>query len=862
MKNKMNIKYIPKFLLVAVAFMAMMSSCKDEVTISQDYTDFQPGYYTLRVPVDVLSSDVQTRASFAESSGTVTLQDVWIGIYDPVSDKLIGSAKKTLNTSSIPSHSQSNGYVDIENVYFNDVHPNVKVVGVANFAGVMATNSSLAGELMPLTDLLDEAQSWQDVIDLTVDAKSAEEAAASSGTPLMSGFFSYGHMNAAVSHDGSVNSENVYLSLFTDETGFKGVTLQAEGNVGSNNASAVHLRTLVTHVNVEVKLAEGITFLNPAFQLHNLPATAYLFEHQLNSSYPEGTEWSRFTAASSDLYDNGYISSPVFVPGQSTTENDVFEVKASDAMSVNGNTITFSYWHYENKHWGLGSLNKYADREVIENNIFTNLCGNAGELNNKATYFLLKGYVVDANNNIEGNVEYLIHEGYCTDINGNGKNSPTAADVIDEATAAKDFSTFRNTRYYYTITVNGLKSIVVKAEKEDDINNGANGSVSKLESLSLQNEDGLYPNVSLSAGALNWVIFEYDPNTKETVSFGLNPSGFTGYEGTAMGKIWNGANSNVNSSDVFYQGIKIGNSYLKDLTSLEAGTYDIELPVIDDNIFRVFYLAGATKTSEDIMSTYTPVYAFGIEGIKFEKDAFHYLKQGDSDPAFVLSPFLKWNKVSYADSYVISIDNTVIQTINDWATNEYTLPLRANYADAIGSHTVTIKAVSSIDLPGVNESSDSFTFSVEPRVSGGWDFSIPDWNDIKSGITSDGADFVGHLKGLDIIAGGAALAQGTNYIQTGGAGSMSKRVFSFNAYFPGRIEIRVSTTGGSDNLDRMLNVQVGEDPANTQTQVGGYKTSNIQTLTFQITPETYGSKVYIYSNPGSLRIYSIKYVPS
>ncbi len=67
-----------------------------------------------------------------------------------------------------------------------------------------------------------------------------------------------------------------------------------------------------------------------------------------------------------------------------------------------------------------------------------------------------------------GNATYTIHLGYCEGKEG---GQPTL-------TTAQDFHCRRNTKYDYTVTVNGLKNIVVEAiNRTDEGNPGAEGDV-------------------------------------------------------------------------------------------------------------------------------------------------------------------------------------------------------------------------------------------------------------------------------------------------------------------------------------------------------------------------------------------------
>lgn len=147
-----------------------------------------------------------------------------------------------------------------------------------------------------------------------------------------------------------------------------------------------------------------------------------------------------------------------------------------------------------------------------------------------------------------------------------------------------------------------------------------------------------------------------------------------------------------------------------------------------------------------------------------------------------------------------------------------------------------------------------------------WNFSSEEWSEVMQDLIAAGTtgsnDYDVTFDDLRITAGTvsmrAGVVDGVYYYQTGGGGSMSKRVFSFNALSSGTLKVTTTNTGSTADMSRMVCVQTGSNTANKQEKAGGYPSNAPTTLYYKITvtePET----IYIYSTNG-LRFYEIEFI--
>ncbi len=158
---------------------------------------------------------------------------------------------------------------------------------------------------------------------------------------------------------------------------------------------------------------------------------------------------------------------------------------------------------------------------------------------------------------------------------------------------------------------------------------------------------------------------------------------------------------------------------------------------------------------------------------------------------------------------------------------------------------------------------DAMEGSAAPKVDKVWDFSATEWVDAMngSGIAADTNDSNWNLEvdGLKVVSGGGSIkwnvtGETTYYWQSGGAGTDAKRYFEFTTEVAGKLTVYASNTGDSEELTRMVTVQVGD--AEPESLPGGYKSSEgAHQVDFNIVKGT----VKIYPTGSGLRFYKIEF---
>ncbi len=148
----------------------------------------------------------------------------------------------------------------------------------------------------------------------------------------------------------------------------------------------------------------------------------------------------------------------------------------------------------------------------------------------------------------------------------------------------------------------------------------------------------------------------------------------------------------------------------------------------------------------------------------------------------------------------------------------------------------------------------TYTTGAATAVEYDWDFSASDWQDALGALGAAGAD----ITNIDMAVEGLAFHSGSkskyaaNYIQFGGKSGDMDRYFKFTAPDQGTLKITVSNTGGSEALDRTVQVAVGDD---VQAQPGGFSSNTPGELEFSVP----AGEVVITAPVNGLRFYHIYY---
>ena len=236
------------------------------------------------------------------------------------------------------------------------------------------------------------------------------------------------------------------------------ITLKPGANTFDN---VFHLKRIVSKNTFTFKNGSGVTFTPQKYSIYNYSTSSTLLERNALDNYAGAGSFVEFK----DLPING-----------------------KDAE----NHPTFSFYMPENvqKAAKEGSW-AYTDREkrvADDYNTFANAPANA-------TYVVVEGTYsgpgkTGDEGTVTGTVKYTIHLG----------NFDTRE---DKGGSFDNFSVKRNTKYTYTVTVNGVNSIIVEATTNVEGQPGAEGYIIKPTPHVVVNLDSHYENVLLSLSKSN-----------------------------------------------------------------------------------------------------------------------------------------------------------------------------------------------------------------------------------------------------------------------------------------------------------------------------------------------------------------------
>lgn len=496
-------------LLAGVLLLAGTAACTIEPLVSPDITGPGSGdRVALRLELGVSSSElgIRTRTATAGeelsdvfSSDAVT--SLWVGVFDVETGNLVGKNNFRFDDKG------GKGTATVDILYY-DAHPVLRIFGVANYEDITGHDGKpdVISEPADLSVMLEKVEKMSDLFEISVDAESANQAALSTGAPLMMGVYK--------------NKQDVN-DLYTIKASSEGEVVTyatAYGNntdLTLNDASVEHmydrldyakldgsirLRRLLSQVNVTVEGGTGITVSNLSYRKFNMPTEVYLQERKMTGMNGSFNEWILVTPNRADALvttnDYGDIEATPF-----------YESDKNSTEVVNGKS--FQFHQYENKHWGISDYKNTREttrQDSPDNPVFVALCDKEGMIyNNYASYFELKMDVEDENKNQRGTVTYRIHEGYCNDENG-----------IASSQNGSDFSCFRNTIYYYTIKVNGLNSIDVTVDTHNHNSGVVGGTL-----LSEGDDEVLNDEPVLFSGRLVDYVCYYE-NDGSPVIYGNN----------------------------------------------------------------------------------------------------------------------------------------------------------------------------------------------------------------------------------------------------------------------------------------------------------------------------------------------------
>lgn len=487
--------------LCAAALLAAPSCADDDTGADPAVPEGRPTAVSLSWSTSDM--DRRTRAAISEEAEH-TVNSLWIGIYDYTTGQIKklswtdadGAAVESLTGRFIePNVTIGDHVLDATDaVELHTLSGRSRIVAVANVDNYgKSSHAELSGMgTIPLRELLIRCNTWEKYCSV----------AALAAIPGTDGTLNTPNISLT---DANMPMAGIYYPSLDHNQGTADPVDWTDDAINRVDLPAgavelpgtIHLRRLHAYVDFHIIPAENIVFEPISWIVRNVPYAIYCQERS-------GTEQNAGDVA---LLGNGYEAN--YAPSRLSR---VFERRDDLGAQKNESGMQFSYYQFENKHTALAKSAEtdytgaavYKDRErewknaAAENTgIYKSLTANpAGDANNMATYveiqakvtYYVKGQQADGTGGTitsaddpdakprMGFVTYVIHLGYCE-----GKNT---AGTPTEATA-RDFNCRRNTRYTYTVRINGLNDIVVEAISDasapDNDTPGAEGDVTDYE---------------------------------------------------------------------------------------------------------------------------------------------------------------------------------------------------------------------------------------------------------------------------------------------------------------------------------------------------------------------------------------------
>lgn len=429
---------------LAVIVFVLLSSCREESFDMPDYTVTGEDV-TVDLKINIPEMQKQTRAVITEYNLNY-VEDLWIRTYS-ASTGLATSKWVKLNPGTHTTEPDLSENVDIS---IDTQSGYTYIIGVANVSNLGVTKDN-PEEQRPLSELLENADTWEDFINIAVVSPSKFANVNAPAIPLpMAGCYvpdtpgSHSHASN-ISEWQKLDFQSYFIPTQKNKVMLPG---------------AIHLRRLVSHVTFNFKVGDPNLDLSVnSYKVFNVPKYSWLYERPTeNGSELMKANFGDYATDSSDA--EKYYSDIEQYPSQYII----------DSKDENGDDIkTFNFWLGENKHTGLESCRTYVDRDKRSSSdgaLFTSLTGDVWTPNNMASYVLVSCTLDYGNNSLNvndkgeqeeggsevyrtGNAEYLIHLGYINQV-------------------ADDFNTYRNGEYTYNVTVNGLENIRVDAFRENE----------------------------------------------------------------------------------------------------------------------------------------------------------------------------------------------------------------------------------------------------------------------------------------------------------------------------------------------------------------------------------------------------------
>ena len=907
------------------AFLTMTVACTDDLLndgVIRQNSDGTYGPFDLEVSFDAEANESHSRATF--STDNFELDCAWVAMFTAKTGRLVAMAESSPETfGGTPGTNHADGVGDnhkviLRSLMLSDENDEVYIAGVANYEGIKAIDPH--GNEVSLIEALRNINDIKEYKNISIQTASAEQAIQYANKPLLSGFWGEGHGNYTVNQSGVVyaDQDRVFKVKMLDN-----ITKRVIGDTQIKRGM-VHLRRLYSKLNVEINIdMKGFKeFKNPRLKVYNIPAYAFITEHKTVEDASEkqydNSTWPSCTHTAADIFDHGYFNTDEIKENEvyNNISDGAFLMDDADKFTVtskdaNGNAqkIKFGYWHYETKHWGLPGVKSPNDRErmIGTTGLYSSLCPSTEKsFNNNAAMMVLTADVVSADGKFSGTADFYIHEGYCCQPNG------SAATTVEDA--SRDFSTFRNVEYDYTVNISGMESVDTKVSSRDlseDYYHGVGGdfySETATRSVMVP-EGGVEYDIELPDSEIYWYI-ESEGETFG-VPLGIDPEIQRWYGGvykyTGLPK--------VNADNAFYKSIRFNGELLGDaqpaMTRSAGNVISFEG---SPDTHGMLYLC-AVQRSLDNLVTYHTVYKFDQLGqlatpkLSMLNAPAGNLIMGIDDHS------VYWKPVAGADSYTIELladgtmggykvtllpdapavsdgkgtKSTNVKIESETVDGQKYLKFRIRYANSAqgmlsflqkqDSYPVTISVTANREN---GESSEPGTIT-RTILNPIWDLRSGDWKTALQANSSGDfikAESVITVNGLTFNAGNQEKTQykafgGVYGLQPGGPGNASgSRMFSLHSCASqGKIAFWTTSNSGNAGSGRYVMVdydgsdgnalqspdavtkgtgKASEDFANIKITTGSFKPANWQDPAVQ--------NVRFY-NSADLVYYMIQFTP-
>lgn len=283
-----------------------------------------------------------------------------------------------------------------------------------------------------------------------------------------------------------LNETALLLTGKYEVEGTEGSTDKITLKPGDNKFDNFHLKRITAKIIFNFENGEGAEFVPTEYEIHNYSRSSTLIER-------EG--WD--VTSPGNLEYKGSDKPEAF---NSTKAAIQLGSKPTEQITVGKDTKDYNFYFYmlENVQPAKNEIKEYVERErrvSTSDRTFKNAP-------DKGTYVIVRGNYkgvrggngTDATEQVQGAVAYTIHLGDCSTSSTTG--------------SMDNFSVRRNSKYYYSITVNGVNSIIVEATTDVENQPGAEGDIMKSTN-NVYNLDAHFETVML----------KLDKNKFETYSF-------------------------------------------------------------------------------------------------------------------------------------------------------------------------------------------------------------------------------------------------------------------------------------------------------------------------------------------------------